>query len=163
MEFLKTKSSKAPQSHFFLSRAALKFLWRVCFYYKLILINENEYTRSTWHLIPVHAENTKSAEKQKANFPKESVENANLHKPVLNKTINNVWNIISNTVKMQVVWLTEKLLINIFYLIFWINLSRRFWSWWHLFCCIMVDSYSKNLEFMFVITYYVCLTSNLQF
>ena len=163
MEFLKTKSSKAPQSHFFLSRAALKFLWRVCFYYKLILINENEYTRSTWHLIPVHAENTKSAEKQKANFPKESVENANLHKPVLNKKINNVWNIISNTVKMQVVWLTEKLLINIFYLIFRINLSRRFWSWWYLFCCIMVDGYSKNLEFMFVITYYVCLTSNLQF
>ena len=95
MEFLKTKSSKAPQSHVFWSRAALKFLWHVCFYYKLILINENEYTRSTWHLIPVHAENTKSAEKQKANFPKESVENANLHKPVLNKKINNVWNIIS--------------------------------------------------------------------
>ena len=95
MEFLKTKSSKAPQSHVFWSRAALKFLWRVCFYYKLILINENEYTGSTWHLIPVHAENTKSAEKQKANFPKESVENANLHKPVLNKKINNVWNIIS--------------------------------------------------------------------
>ena len=32
---------------------------------------------------------------QKANFPKESVENANLYKPVLNKKMNNVRNTIS--------------------------------------------------------------------
>ena len=73
-------------------------------FYKLFLISESK-NQNTWHLPNKHwlckcykvwedyiefdteqAENTSSAERQKTNFPKESVENADdLYEPVLNK------------------------------------------------------------------------------
>ena len=67
---------------------------RICFY-KLFLINENKNTEyfnndyanviKIMKIISITAGNTKKQNVKKTSFPKKSVENANLHKPVLNK------------------------------------------------------------------------------
>ena len=55
------------------------------FFLRIYRAPDTYYTKNDYTNVIEQAGNLKSAERQKTSFPKEYVENADLHKPVLNK------------------------------------------------------------------------------
>ena len=78
---------------FSLLKAALKCLWPVFLFIikwqQKHWVPETYYINNDYAIQSLHQirHNAKSSERQKTSFPKESVENAGLHKPVLKKVM----------------------------------------------------------------------------